>query len=195
MVADALSRKNREIVVSLALKEWNMVGTLNKFGVQMEVQDEKAYLGAQITTPKILSEILESQKYNQEVAFIKTRMKSSEIMPGWEIHIDGSLKYQGRMFVPTDDSLREKVLKEFHHSVFTVHLGGTKMYQDLKHQYWWGRMKRDVAKFVSQCLTCQQVKAEHQTSRNTSILTNPRVEMETHNQGFRGGFASVTTGT
>ncbi|XP_028101113.1 uncharacterized protein LOC114300439 [Camellia sinensis] len=135
VVADALSCKNRGIVSSLALGEWNMVGTLNEFGVQMEVQDEKAYLGALIAMSKILSEILESQKYDQKVAFIKARMESSETMPGWEIHTNGSLKYQGRMSMPSDDSLRENVFKEFHHSVFVVHLGGTKMYQDLKRQY------------------------------------------------------------
>ena len=36
------------------------------------------------------------------------------------------------------------------------------MYQDLVRQFWWRGMKRDVAAFVSKCLTCQQVKAEHQ---------------------------------
>ena len=36
------------------------------------------------------------------------------------------------------------------------------MYQDLKRQYWWNGMKADVARFVSTCLTCQQVKTEHQ---------------------------------
>ncbi|XP_028113476.1 uncharacterized protein LOC114311533 [Camellia sinensis] len=97
-----------------------MVGTINEFGVQMEVQDEKAYLGARIATLKILSKILESQKYDQEVTFIKARMESSETMLGWEIHTDGSLKYQGQMFVLSDDSLRENVLKEFHHSVRKV---------------------------------------------------------------------------
>ncbi|XP_028120777.1 uncharacterized protein LOC114318118 [Camellia sinensis] len=135
VVADALSRKNRGIVASLALREWSMVGTLNEFGVQMEAQDEKAYLGAQIVTPKLLSEILESQKYDQEVAFTKARMESNETMLGWEIHTYESLRYQGRMFAPSDDSLREKVLKEFHHSEFAVHPRGTKMYQDLKCQY------------------------------------------------------------
>ena len=38
------------------------------------------------------------------------------------------------------------------------------MYQDLKHYYWWRRMKKDIVAYVSKCLTCQQVKAEHQVS-------------------------------
>ena len=76
--------------------------------------------------------------------------------------MDGSLRYQGRVFVPDNDKLREEILKEHHCSNFAVHPGSTKMYQDLKRQYWWSGMKVDVAKFVSRCLTCQQVKVEHQ---------------------------------
>lgn len=34
------------------------------------------------------------------------------------------------------------------------------MYKDLRRQYWWRGMQRDVARFVARCLTCQQVKAE-----------------------------------
>lgn len=33
---------------------------------------------------------------------------------------------------------------------------------DLKKQFWWHGMKGDLAEFISRCLTCQQVKAEHQ---------------------------------
>ena len=36
------------------------------------------------------------------------------------------------------------------------------MYQDLRRQYYWNGMKRHVGDFVRRCLTCQQVKAEHQ---------------------------------
>ena len=63
------------------------------------------------------------------------------------------------MFVPI--SIRDEVLKESHHSRLAVHPGGTKMYHDIARQFWWPGMKKDVAEFVSRCLTCQQVKAEH----------------------------------
>nr|GEW70640.1 putative reverse transcriptase domain-containing protein [Tanacetum cinerariifolium] len=36
------------------------------------------------------------------------------------------------------------------------------MYQDLKLLYWWPNMKVDIATYVSKCLTCAKVKAEHQ---------------------------------
>ena len=64
--------------------------------------------------------------------------------------------------VPHLTDLREEILREFHCSRFIVHPGGTNMYQDLRRQYYWSGRKRHVWDFVRRCLTCQQVKAEHQ---------------------------------
>ena len=64
--------------------------------------------------------------------------------------------------VPQLIDLREEILREFHCSRFAVHPSGTKMYQDLRRQFYWKEMKRHVGDFVQRCLTCQQVKAEHQ---------------------------------
>src|SRR3954464_14132564 len=47
-------------------------------------------------------------------------------------------------------------------SRFAMHLEGNKMYRDLHRQYRWPGMKKDVIKYVAQCLTCQQVKADHE---------------------------------
>jgi hypothetical protein len=35
------------------------------------------------------------------------------------------------------------------------------MYQDLRQNFWWTRMKREIAKYVSECDTCRRVKASH----------------------------------
>ena len=83
---------------------------------------------------------------------------------------DGSLYFQNRLCVPADKELKKKLLYEAHSTVFNMHLSGNKMYQDLKQYYWWRGMKRDVTEYVSKCLTCQQVKAEHQVP---SSLLNP----------------------
>ena len=55
---------------------------------------------------------------------------------GWTNHADGSLRYRGRVVVPQLIDLREEILKMFHYSRFFVHPGGTKMYQDLRRQYY-----------------------------------------------------------
>ena len=72
--------------------------------------------------------------------------------------------------MPDDEELKKKLLFEAHNTIFTMHLGGNKMYQDLKQQYWWKGMKIDVKEYVSKCLTCQQVKVEHQVPTG---LLNP----------------------
>ena len=53
------------------------------------------------------------------------------------MHADGSLRYRGRVVVPQLTYLREEILREFHCSRFSMHPGGTKMYQDLCRQYYW----------------------------------------------------------
>jgi hypothetical protein len=35
------------------------------------------------------------------------------------------------------------------------------MYHDLRQQFWWTRMKREAARYVLECDTCQKVKAEY----------------------------------
>ena len=113
-------------------------------------------------TPSLLSRVIESQWQDAEIVSIRDRLQLGMGDEGWTVHVDGSLRYRGRVVVPQLTDLREEILKEFHCSRFAVHPGGTKMYQDLRRQYYWSGMKRHVGDFVRRCLTCQQVKAEHQ---------------------------------
>jgi hypothetical protein len=58
--------------------------------------------------------------------------------------------------------LKQSILKEAHDTPYSIHPGGTKMYQDLKGQFWWHDMKREIAFYIARCDVCQRVKAEHQ---------------------------------
>ena len=72
-----------------------------------------------------------------------------------------------RLCVPVSEDLRREILEEVHYAPYSMHPGSTKMYRTLRELYWWQGMKWDVAEFVSRCLTCQQVKAEHQRPAGT----------------------------
>jgi hypothetical protein len=55
-----------------------------------------------------------------------------------------------------DSELHRKIMDETHCSRYSIHPGTNKMYQDSKN-IWWTRMKREIAKYVSECNTCQKV--------------------------------------
>ncbi|XP_070032321.1 uncharacterized protein [Nicotiana tomentosiformis] len=64
---------------------------------------------------------------------------------------DGVLRLQGRICVPKVDILKELIFEEAHSSRYSIHLGATKMYHDLKQHYWWRRMKKDIIEHVARC--------------------------------------------
>jgi hypothetical protein len=66
-----------------------------------------------------------------------------------------------RLVVLVDPEIRKTIFDEAHMSKFSIHPRSTKMYQDLKQNFWWSNMKVDMAKYVSECDTCHRTKASH----------------------------------
>ena len=161
VVADALSRKSHGVLASIASREWRMLETVGQFRLQYDEQAQGT-LGSMMAMLSLLSRVIESQVQDAELVSIRGRVQSGTAGEGWAIHINGSLRYRGRVVVPQSTDLREEILREFHCSRFALHPSGTNMYHDLRRQYYWSGMKRHVGDFVRRCLTCQQVKAEHQ---------------------------------
>ena len=59
MVANALSRKSRGALVSIASREWRMLETVGHFGLQYSEQAQGA-LESLVATPSLLSRVIES---------------------------------------------------------------------------------------------------------------------------------------
>ncbi|GJR89392.1 putative reverse transcriptase domain-containing protein [Tanacetum coccineum] len=56
--------------------------------------------------------------------------------------------------------IRTIIMDETHASRYLVHPGAYKTYYDLGDMHWWPCMKKDIATYVSDCLTCSKVKDE-----------------------------------
>jgi hypothetical protein len=74
----------------------------------------------------------------------------------------GTLWLGRQICVPNQKHVKELILREAHDLAYSIHPDNTKMYKDLKTQYWWYGMKQDVVEYVALCDTCKRLKAEHQ---------------------------------
>ncbi|GJS57418.1 putative reverse transcriptase domain-containing protein [Tanacetum coccineum] len=86
---------------------------------------------------------------------------------------DESLYFMDHIWVPLVGGVRTIIMDEAYKTRYSVHPGADKMYHDLRDMYWWPGMKRDISTYVSKCLTCSKVKAEHQ--RPSGLLQQPEI--------------------
>ena len=67
---------------------------------------------------------------------------------------------KGKVCVSDIENLISLIMEKTHCSTNTMHPGNTKIYRTIKENYLWSGIKRDITKFVSRYLVCQQVKTE-----------------------------------
>nr|GEW00327.1 reverse transcriptase domain-containing protein [Tanacetum cinerariifolium] len=87
-----------------------------------------------------------------------------------EPRADGTLCLNNRSWLPCYGDLRTVIMHESHKLKYSIHSSSNKTYQDIKRLYWWPNMKADITTYVSKCLTCAKVKAEHQRPLGLLVL-------------------------
>ena len=147
VVADALSRKSMR--------------ALRALNAHLSLLDDATVVAELVARPEMLNQVLEAQKRDEKISAIVKQIGDSKETE-FSVKDKGFLYYKDRVCVPNDDKLKKAILKEAHSGSFAIHPSSTKMYQDLKMSLWWSGMKRDVSEFVTKCLVCRRVKAEHQ---------------------------------
>nr|GEZ54350.1 putative reverse transcriptase domain-containing protein [Tanacetum cinerariifolium] len=82
---------------------------------------------------------------------------SAEWLRGLETHFErrdgGGIYFFDRIWIPSVGGVRKLIMDEAHTSRYSIHPGADKMYYNLRDLYWWPGMKRDIAEYVSRCLT------------------------------------------
>ncbi|GJR02714.1 putative reverse transcriptase domain-containing protein [Tanacetum coccineum] len=158
VVADALSRKERE-----PLRVRALVMTI---GLDLPKQILKAQTEARkpenIKKEDVGGILVENSKDPE-------KLRTEKLEP----RTDGTIWLNGRSRLPCYGDLRTVIMHESHKSKYSIHPGSDKMYQDMKKLYWWPNMKANIATYVSKCLTCAKVKAEHQ--RPSGLLVQPEI--------------------
>ncbi|GJV93344.1 putative reverse transcriptase domain-containing protein [Tanacetum coccineum] len=153
VVADALSRKER-------IKPLRVRALVMTIGLDLP----KQILNTQTEAQK-----LKNLKNEDVGGMIRKDIPKEKLEP----RADGTLCLNGRSWLPCYGDLRTVIMHESHKSKYSIYPGSDKMYQDIKKLYWWPNMKADIATYVSKCLTCARVKAEHQ--RPSGLLVQPKI--------------------
>jgi hypothetical protein len=112
-------------------------------------------------TPVLRDEIITAQRNDEGMGHIKRRIQEGDPKVAcFREDAEGVLWFKDRLVVQEEATLKKKILDEAHTSRYSIHPGGTKMYHDLRQQFWWTRMKCETARYVLECDTCQKVKAD-----------------------------------
>lgn len=71
------------------------------------------------------------------------------------IYLDRSLRYKDRLCMSRETIIWSSSSK------YSVHLGGINIYRDLRQYFYWPGMTKNMARYVSRCLSCQQITAKY----------------------------------
>ncbi|GJR09140.1 putative reverse transcriptase domain-containing protein [Tanacetum coccineum] len=159
VVADALSRKEREPPLRVRALVMTISLDLPKQILNAQTEARKP---ENIKSEDVGGMLIENAKFPEAIREQKLEPRA-----------DGTLCLNGRSWLPCYGDLRTVIMHESHKSKYSIHPGSDKMYQDMKKLYWWPNMKADIATYVSKCLTCAKVKAEHQ--RPSGLLVQPKI--------------------
>jgi hypothetical protein len=90
--------------------------------------------------PTIKEDIIVAQRTDIGMGYLLQRMESGEAQC-FRQDADGVLWFKDHLVVPKDFELHCKIMDEAHCSWYSIHPRTNKMYQDLKKNFWWTRMK------------------------------------------------------
>ena len=193
VVADALSRKASCSCTSASAVHDTLCQEMEKLNLAIVSEGTLANI---TLTPTLRDRIVEAQKNNAGMEKIRQRLMENDPKAAC-FHQDGEgvLWFNSRLVVPKDLELRKQILDEAHLSRYSIHPGSNKMYQDLKQRFWWTRMKREIARYVSECDTCQRVKASHLRSAGPlQPLSIPSWKWEDISMNFIVGLPKTSKG-
>jgi hypothetical protein len=104
--------------------------------------------------PTLHDQIIMAQLHDEGVKIIKQKLsQGEEKYKLFRQDKNGVLWFESRIVVPKNHELRKQILDEAHLSKFSIHPGSSKMYKDLRQNFLWTRMKREIAKYIWECDT------------------------------------------
>jgi hypothetical protein len=157
VVADALSRKASCHCLTIRTSDTTLCQEMGKLNLGMIQHGTLTQLKLESV---LLQRIIDAQRTDKGMKHIHEKIEAGKANC-FRKDDQGIVWFNNRIVVPKDAEVRQQILDEAHLSRYSIHLGSTKMYQDLKQHYWWTKMKIEIARYVASCDTCRRVNAVH----------------------------------
>jgi hypothetical protein len=158
-VADACSRKVHCNHIELEPVRDPLCEEMGRLNLEVVQQGNLYTLAAE---SNLYDRIVAAQRNDEDIQIIKQKLAEGDLKyTCFQKDREDVIWLGKRLVVPVDSTIKKIILEEAHMSKFSIHPGSTKMYQDLKLNFWWSNMKVDIVKYVAECDTCHQMKASH----------------------------------
>ncbi|XP_057986622.1 uncharacterized protein LOC131171168 [Hevea brasiliensis] len=112
------------------------------------MDNSRALLATLKVRPVLVERVRETQSRDEQLNKIINEVRNDTRLD-FSLSEDGTLMFDGRLCVPSVENLKREIMEEAHYSAYSMRLSSTKMYQDLRENYWWPGMKREIAEIVS----------------------------------------------
>ncbi|XP_062086172.1 uncharacterized protein LOC133792283 [Humulus lupulus] len=130
VMADALSRRSYGSVSTLRGIAQPLQNDIKKSGIELiSVQ-----LADLMIKSAPMEEIKEKQQEDEFLLNKRAALQSSKNVD-FSMTKEGILRYRNRVCVPSKGELRHNIMEEAHTTPYSLHLGSTKMYNDVKTMY------------------------------------------------------------
>eukprot|EP00253_Pinus_taeda_P005349 PITA_05349 len=111
---------------------------------------------------EIIKEIADQDTEYQQLKLQIQQSAKKDSQQEYEVDDAGRIYFKKRLYVPNQSRIKNLIMDEFHVSHYAGHPGYQKMITAIRKEYFWPGMKKNIVEYLSQCLECQQIKAEHQ---------------------------------
>ena len=123
---------------------------------------ETAYEPPKESLTKLLLELQSGDtaiaKWKHEVTTGRAR-DARPLESSWKVDPKGLLRYNGAVYVPNDQAIRQEIMRTNHDDPHGGHFGAARTTELIRRKYFWPAIAADIKKYVRECDVCQRTKA------------------------------------
>jgi hypothetical protein len=135
VVADALSRKVHCYCLTAESYRDTLRSELSKLSLEIVPQGMMNTISVESF---LRDKLLMAHANDEGIKTIKQRLSQSDPKyTCFQQDPNGTIWFEQRLVVLEDPTLRKEILDEAHLSKFSIHPGSSKMYQNMKGNFWW----------------------------------------------------------